>query len=129
MDYNAIKSMANAGIAFFADQDGGSEFDVIISGGGIKIDPKTGDEIEVAEERGKVFGVIRDVRDRDVDGESILADDKRGIFQDPGFEIKKGMIVIVDGVHYSVVVNRRIKPGSTIVAYRPILRQVAVNGG
>ncbi|QXG07671.1 putative head-related protein [Erwinia phage Snitter] len=128
MDYNEIRAMASEGISFFAEGEQ-STYQVIISGGGVAIDPATGSEIDTPAVMGEVFGVIRDIQMRYVDGESILATDKRGIFQAGGVDIKKGMVIIVDGQHLRVVNDRKIKPGETVVAYRPILRQVAIPNG
>ncbi|QYU38166.1 hypothetical protein [Enterobacter phage Phc] len=124
MNYRQIQKMATAGIKNFSDDNGW--FDIIISGGGKKV--VGGKEVITPEERGVVKGAIRDVNDRDVNGESILAGDKRGLFTCDQ-EIKQGMRIIIDGELYTVVNARAIKPTGTVIAYRPILRRVAVPNG
>lgn len=123
MNYSEIQAMASAGIDFFSDGDG--EFVIIISGGGVKI--VNGKEVTVQEQRGMVKGLVRDVQDREINGESILVGDKRGIFN-AAQEITKGMRIIVDDEYYTVTNARPIKPTGTVVAYRPILRRIAVSG-
>lgn len=123
MNYDEIRAMASSGIDYFSDGDG--EFVLIISAGGIKI--VNGKEVKTPEVRGVAKGLVRDVNDRDINGESILAGDKRGIFN-ADQPISKGMRIIVDDEHYVVVNARAIKPTGTVVAYRPIIRRIAVNG-
>lgn len=123
MNYDEIRKRATAGIQFFSDENG--DFEIIISGGGVKI--VNGKEVTVQEVRGIVRGFVRDVNDRDINGESILAGDKRGCF-DYSQEVKKGMRIIVDDEWYTVVNARPIKPTGTVIAYRPILRRIAVSG-
>lgn len=120
MNYNNIRNMASRGIKFFSDKDG--KFEIIISGGGVKFE--NGEEVEVERETAIITGAIRDVNDRDINGESILVGDKRGFFT-ADVAIDKGMIIIVDDQHYTVVNARPIKPTKTVVAYRPILRRIA----
>lgn len=120
MDYDYIRQMTESGIEFFSDNDG--NFTIITSGGGVKI--VNGKEVQVPEVRGTVRGLIREVKDRDINGETILAGDKRGIFN-ADVEIKKGMRIIVDDEHYNVVNARPVRPTGTTVAYRPILRRIA----
>lgn len=124
MNYKQIQKMATAGIKNFSDDNGW--FDLIISGGGKKV--VGGKEVIIPEERGVIKGAIREVKDRDVNGDSIRAGDKRGFFTCDQ-EIKQGMRVIIDGEAYTVVNARAIKPTGTVIAYRPILRRVAVANG
>lgn len=124
MNYAKIQRMATKGINFFSDEDG--VFDLIISCGGDAefIDGKI---VEKPEVRAKIKGAVRDVKDRDINGETILAGDKRGFFTHD-VPIEQGMTVIIDGEHYRVVNARPVRPTKTVVAYRPILRRVAVIG-
>lgn len=123
MDYNAIREMASSGIAFFSDGDG--EFEIITSRGGVTIGDD-GKEYYAPEQRGTVYGLVRDIKARDINGETILPGDKRGIFNaDTAIEVD--MVVIVDGEHWVVTDARPIKPTGTVVAYRPILRRISVN--
>ncbi|AUV57181.1 head closure Hc1 [Enterobacter phage Ec_L1] len=124
MNYKHIQKMATAGINRFSDDNGW--FDIIISGGGKKV--IGGKEVVIPEERSVIKGAVRDVNDRDVNGDSIRAGDKRGFFTCDQ-EIKQGMRIIIDGEAYTVVNARPIKPTGTVVAYRPILRRVAVANG
>lgn len=123
MDYSALTGMATQGVAFFSN---GQQYDIIISGGGVKV--VHGVEVDVPEVRGKVTGVIRSVSSRDINGETIIAGDMRGIF-DNSQEISKGMRIIYANETYNVVDPRPIRPtGTTVIAYRPILRRIAVGG-
>ena len=124
MNYAKIQRMATKGVNFFSDDDG--VFDLIVSGGG-DAEFIGGQIVEKPEVRAKIKGAIRDVKDRDINGDTILAGDKRGFFTHE-VEILQGMTVIVDGEHYRVVNARPVKPTNTVVAYRPILRRVAVIG-
>lgn len=124
MNYEKIQRMATKGINFFSDKDG--VFDLIVSNGG-DAEFINGKIVKKAEVRAKIKGAIRDVKDRDINGDTILAGDKRGFFSHE-VPIEQGMTVIVDGEHYRVVNARPVKPTKTVVAYRPILRRVAVIG-
>lgn len=123
MDYSKIRARAVAGIKFFSDSDGENAYKLVITGGGVQTGPD-GKEVVVPEESALLTGLVRAVSVRDINGESIRAGDKRGIFG-PDIEIKMGMVIYVDGEAYSVVDPRPIKPTKTVVAYRPILRRVA----
>lgn len=123
MNYAKIQRMATKGINFFSDEDG--SFVLITSGGGSEF--IGGKIVTVPERRETIKGAIRDVKDRDINGDTIQAGDKRGFFTHE-VAIEKGMIVIVDGEHYTVVNARPVKPTSTVVAYRPILRRIATIG-
>lgn len=123
MKYGNIQARAMAGIQFFSDDQG--EYELIVSGGGVKI--VNGKEVTTQEVRATIKGLVREIQDRDINGETILAGDKRGIFTHE-VEIKKGMRIIVDGEHYTVVNARPVKPTGTVIAYRPVLRRIAVGG-
>lgn len=123
MDYDEVRDLIEQGIEIMSDGDGW--FDVR-RGGGVKI--VNGNEVSTPTIRFKVYGFIRDVSTRDVDGENILASDKRGTFKhDP--ELITGDEVFVDGEAYRIVNLRPVKPTGTVVAYRPILRRIAVAHG
>lgn len=123
MNYAKIQRMATKGINFFSDDNG--VFDLIVSGGGAEL--VNGEIVQKPEVVKKIKGAVREIKDRDINGDTILAGDKRGFFTHE-VEISQGMIVVVDGEHYRVVNARPVKPTSTVVAYRPILRRVAVIG-
>lgn len=123
VNYDSIRAQASAGIAFFAGENPAIH-KVIIPG---KISIVNGREVKTPETSQEVSGVIRDVTARDINGETILAGDKKGIFNHK-LEIKEGMLIEVDGARYKVTDPRPIKPGSVVVAYRPILRRVAAYG-
>ncbi|QHJ82309.1 MAG: hypothetical protein [Bacteriophage sp.] len=127
MDYKAIKARADAGIRFFSDSDGESAYRLIISGGGKYID-ENGDQQTLPPQEAFLTGLVRDVSIRDVNGDSIRSGDKRGIFGGDQL-IDVGMIIYVDGIQYRVTDPRPVKPTGTVVAYRPILRRVAIANG
>lgn len=124
INYAEMQALASQGISFFA---GGKTYK-LITNGGVTVDPLTGDEIRVPQTQVDITGAIRDVNYRDIDGENIMAGDKRGIF-DHSVPIKKDMRVLIDGELYRVVNPRPIKTADDVVAYRPILRRVAVPNG
>lgn len=123
MNYTEIKRLASAGIAFFSDGDG--EFKCIIQAGGVDI--VGGVEVEKPEITTTIKGLVRSSRVREVDGETIRVTDKLGIFNGD-VEILNGYMVEIDGERYVVTEARPIRQTSTTVAYRPILRRVAVHG-
>lgn len=123
MDYASIRAMASQGVAFFSDGDGENDFKIIINGGGVTIGPD-GSEIHNPPQEAYLSGLVRDVNIRDVNGDSIKAGDKRGIFN-ADVPIDFGMVIYVDDEAYTVVNPRPIKPTGTVVAYRPILRRIA----
>lgn len=123
IDYSSIQAQASAGINFFLG--GKSTPYKLITPGGLSI--VNGEEVMSPETSQDVLGVIRDVTSRDIDGESILAGDKKGIF-DHKVAFSKGMLIDIDGERFTVVDPRVIKPGDAVVAYRPILRRVSVYG-
>lgn len=122
MNYNEIYHLASSGIEFFSDDDG--EFVLVVPGSVSIVD---GVEVVQPEARATINGCIREFKSRDIDGEMILAGDKRGIFN-ADVPIRKGMRVIVDGEAYNVVDPRAIKPTGTVIAYRPVLRRISVHG-
>lgn len=123
MNYAEIKRLASAGIAFFSDGDG--EFKCIIQAGGVDI--VGGVEVEKPEITTTIKGLVRSPRVREVDGETIRVTDKLGIFNGD-VEILNGYMVEIDGERHVVTEARPIRQTSTTVAYRPILRRVAVHG-
>ena len=131
MNYAEIKRLASAGSAFFSDGDG--EFKCIIQAGGVDI--VGGVEVEKPEITTTIKGLVRSPRVREVDGETIRlraarlrsVADKLGVFNGD-VEILNGHMVEIDGERYVVTEARPIRQTSTTVAYRPILRRVAVHG-
>lgn len=123
MDYNQIRNAALDGINMMSDHEG--IYQILLSGGGVKM--VHGKEVKEDPVWGIVKGLVRDINDRDINGDTILAGDKRGIFTHQ-VEIKKDMRIIVDNETYVVVNPRPIRPTGTVIAYRPILRRVAVYG-
>lgn len=125
MNYKAIQARASAGIKFFSDADG--VFNKYTKGAGGGIDPETGKDIIPGEVVMTIKGAIRNVNDSDINGETILAGDKRGFFTHD-VPIMEGDEIEVDGERYRVVNARPVKPTGTVVAYRPVLRRVATYG-
>lgn len=125
MNYDAVRKLAKDGIDFFADPMLGGGECTLIRGGGVKM--VNGVEVVQPQETFVIRGVIRDVHSRDVNGDTIRAEDKRGIFTYQEV-IDKGNWMLIEGVKYEVVDPRPIKPCGAVVAYRPILRRVAVYG-
>lgn len=123
MNYNSIKGMASAGINFFSDDSG--EFDCITQQGSVEI--IGGVEVEKPEIKVKIKGLVRAPREREIDGEAIRVTDKLGVFN-ADVELKNGYHIYIDGERYVMVETRPIRPTSTTVAYRPIMRRVAVHG-
>ncbi|AEM24805.1 hypothetical protein F414_gp10 [Cronobacter phage ESP2949-1] len=123
MNYDQIRAMASAGIDFFSDGDG--NFKCITQQGGVKM--VGGVEVPVAEQSVTIHGLIRSPKIREVDGEQIMVTDKLGIFN-ADVEIKKGYRIVVDGETYTVTEPRPVRQTGTTVAYRPILRRIAVGG-
>lgn len=122
MDYNYIAQMATDGIEFFSDDNG--DFECITQQGSVEI--VNGVEVEKPEIKTTIYGVVRAPRTREIDGERIIATDKLGVFND-AVELKNGYHVIIDGERYIIKETRPIRPTGTTVAYRPIMRRVAVH--
>ena len=123
MNYKEIRRLASNGIAFFSDGDG--EVKCITQAGGVDI--IGGEEVERPETSTTIKGLVRSPRVREVDGETIRVTDKLGVFN-ADVEIKNGYMVEIDGERYVVTESRPIRQTSTTIAYRPILRRVAVHG-
>lgn len=123
MNYANIARMATAGIAFFSDGDG--EFKLVVRPGSVDI--VGGVEVERPEETTTIKGLVRSPRTREVDGETIRVTDKLGVFNNE-VEIRNGQQIEIDGERYVIVEARPIRQTSTTVAYRPIMRRVAVHG-
>lgn len=125
MNYDEMRKMATEGIEFFND-DAYSGVHYLIRGGGVIM--AGGEEVQLEEERIAIKGVIRDIKARDVDGETIRAGDKRGIFTYEVEILKGHWIVDMSEIRYEVVDPRPIRPSGRTIAYRPILRRVAIYG-
>lgn len=123
MNYDSIRSMASAGIDFFSDGDG--YFDCITQQGSVEI--VGGIEVEKPEIKTRIKGFVRAPKLREVDGEHIRVTDKLGVFN-ADVELKNGYQVDIDGERYTIVEARPIRPTSITVAYRPIMRRIAVHG-
>ncbi|QVW27735.1 putative head-tail attachment protein [Hafnia phage Pocis76] len=123
INYDEIANLASAGIEFFSGGDG--EFDCITNFSGARM--IGGVEMHEPKETCKIRGFIRSPKIREVDGEMIFATDKLGVFN-ADVEIKNGYQVIVDGETYTVVEARPIRQVNRTVAYRPILRRIAIHG-
>ena len=124
IDYNMVQQLTNQGIDAFS---GGSTFELITTGGGTRVD-ESGIEYEAPESRVTISGGVRAISYRYIDGENIKFGDKRGFFSN-AVPIENDMIIVLDGEHWRVVDNRPVNPTqSHVIAYRPILRKVAVYG-
>ena len=123
MNYNEIARMATEGINFFSDGNG--DFKCITQRGSVEI--IGGEEVEKPEISVMIKGLIRSPKLREVDGETIRATDKLGVFNNK-VEIKNGYHIDVDGELYVVVEARPIRQTNVTVAYRPILRRISVHG-
>lgn len=123
MNYSQVESLMRSGINIFSDGDGAY---TMTTGVGY-VDVINGVEVEVPAQSFQIKGLVREIKNRDIDGEFIQFGDKRGIFTSE-VEIKQGYQVTVDSEVYMVVDARPVKPTGTVVAYRPILRRVATYG-
>lgn len=123
MNYKEIARMATAGIRFFSDGDG--QFKCITQQGGVRM--VGGVEVYEPEQSVMIRGLVRSPKIREVDGEMILATDKLGVF-DNSVELRNGYRVIIDGEAYTITEARPIRQTATTVAYRPIMRRIAVHG-
>lgn len=123
MNYSQVESLMRSGINIFSDGDG---IYTMTTGVGY-VDVIDGVEVEVPAQSFQIKGLVREIKNRDIDGEFIQFGDKRGIFTSE-VEIRQGYQVTVDSEVYVVVDARPVKPTGTVVAYRPILRRVATYG-
>ena len=123
MDYSQIEGMARGGIAFFADS---SREMKLIKIGESGFD-SNGYEIPAKETAYAILGATRRPKAKEVDGDTIRASDILGIFNND-YEIAQGDFVEIDGVRYVVTDARPVQSSLVPVAYRPVLRRVAVNG-
>lgn len=120
IDYGDVVSLTNQGIDEFAGS--GGEYTLIISPGTVEI--IGGIEYSKPEETGTVKGVIRGFSFKFVDGENILAGDKRGFFGGD-VAIETGMFIVIKSERWRVVDNRPVNPtGDQVIAYRPVLRRL-----
>ncbi|MEG0209054.1 MULTISPECIES: hypothetical protein [Gammaproteobacteria] len=123
IDYALIQEMTNQGIDDFSS---GGSFDVILSGAGVEI--VNGVEVVKPVLMGKVYGAVRAIAFKYIDGESILSGDKRAFFSNVT-AIENGMIVVIGGEHWRIVDTRPVNPTQDhVIAYRPILRKVSTYG-
>lgn len=123
MDYSQIESMARGGIAFFADPNRPMS---LIKQGEYGFD-ENGFEIQPMEQIIPISGATRRPKAKEVDGDTIRASDILGIFNND-HEIDQGDFIEIDGVRFVVVDARPVQSSLVPVAYRPVLRRVAVNG-
>lgn len=123
LNYNDVARAATSGINFF--RGGTGEFDCESTEGGTSI--IDGVEFHEEKKKFKVRGFVRSPKLREVDGEIIIATDKIGVF-DNSVEIANGYNIIIDGMRYTVIEARPIRQVDVTVAYRPILRRVAIHG-
>lgn len=123
LNYNDIARAATVGINFF--RGGTGEFDCESTEGGTRI--IDGIEFHEPKKKFKVRGFVRSPKVREVDGEMIIATDKLGVF-DNSVNIENGYMITIDDQKYVVVEARPIRQTNITVAYRPILRRVAIHG-
>lgn len=123
MNYSQVESLMRTGINIFSDGDG--TFTMETGNGGVEI--VDGVEVPVSGGVALIKGLVREIKTRDIDGEYIQFGDKRGIFTSE-VPILQGYRIIVDDETYTVVDPRPVKPTGTVLAYRPILRRIAVYG-
>lgn len=125
MNYKSIAKKAAAGIKFFSDPSaGGSNRKMFIPS---EIEYIDGYEVLKPESEFDVTGIVRQAKVKDIDGESIMKGDYLGVFN-ADVEIKSGYFIVIDGQRFAVSDPRPIRPSGVTVAYRPILRMVAING-
>lgn len=125
MNYKAIAKKAASGIKFFSDPAaGGGNRKMFIPA---EIEYIDGYEVLKPEREFDVVGVVRQAKVKDIDGESIMKGDYLGVFN-ADTEIKSGYFIVIDGQRFAVADPRPIRPSGVTVAYRPVLRMVAING-
>lgn len=123
MNYADIEAINRAGVNFFSDA--GGVYNMTTGAGYVEV--INGVEVDVPKQTFQIKGLVRDIKNRDIDGDFIQFGDKRGIFT-AEVEIKQGYQITVDGEVFVVVDPRPVKPTTTVVGYRPILRRVATYG-
>ena len=123
INYNEIARMAEAGIRFF--RGGSGEYQCTTNFSGAQI--VNGEEIYEPKQVVTVKGFVRNPTFREIDGESIIAGDKLGCF-DNSQKIEKGYQILIDGETYMVSDPRPIRQTNVTVCYRPILRRIATYG-
>lgn len=123
MNYQKIAKLATAGISFFSDSSG--YFNCITQAGSVQI--VNGVEVEVPEVTAKIYGYVRNPRDIEVNGETIRATDKLGCFTN-AVDLMAGFKVDIDGERYEIINPRPVRQTATTVAYRPVMRRIAVHG-
>lgn len=123
MNYGEISNMIKSGVAFFGN---GKEYNFFTDQGTKRI--VGGVEVEIEREKIPIRGVIRAAKMRDIDGEGVMAGDWLGFFE-ADTEIKKGYAICINGERYIVTDPRPVMPdGENVVAYRPVMRRIAVHG-
>lgn len=123
MNFGAVRALITEGINISSDSQG--VFTMENSSGGVTI--INGQEVYYPTANVQIKGLVRDINRRDIDGEYIKFGDKRGIFT-ADVVIEFGYKITIDGEKYTVVDPRPVKPTGTVIAYRPILRRVALYG-
>lgn len=123
MNYSDLAAEATAEILFFSDENG--TFECITQAGGVSI--VNGVEVERPEVRENITGFIRNPRRHEVNGDTIRATDKLGVFTND-VNLEQGYSVFIDGEKYTIVDPRPVRQTATTLAYRPVMRRVAVNG-
>ena len=62
------------------------------------------------------FGFIYDYADREINGTSVLAGDRRIIISPPGIEVAPGDLIVFGGMEYKVVLPKPVNPaGETVI--------------
>lgn len=123
MNYQEIASLANEGIEFFSDENG--SFNCITQAGSVRM--VGGVEVEQPEVTAMLRGFVRNPRDIEVNGDTIRANDKLGCFTN-AVPLMAGFKVDIDGERYEIINPRPVRQTATTVAYRPVMRRIAVNG-
>lgn len=123
VNYNDVARMATSGINFF--RGGNGEFNCVANFSGASM--VDGVEIHEPKQEFKIRGFVRSPKTREVDGESIMATDKLGVF-DNSQKLEKGYTVTIDGQKYVIIEPRPIRQTNVTVAYRPIMRRISVHG-
>lgn len=123
MNYSQIERMSRKGVAFFTDQSRPMN---LIKQGEYGYD-ESGFEIPPMEQVIPISGATRRPKAREIDGETILASDILGIFNND-HEINQGDFIEIDGIRFVVTDSRQVQASLEPVAYRPVLRRVSVGG-
>lgn len=122
MNYGEIHRQINAGVRFFGN---GQKHMFYTTQGSVTM--VGGVEVPAERQTVEIEGVLRQAKKRDIDGESVIAGDWLGFFGSE-IAIKKGYEVCLHGERYTVVDERPVMPGGDVLAYRPVMRRIAVHG-